>query len=152
MEEHIEINGVEETIASLRQIRQELSSTPIEQAMEAATLVVARAAREYAPVDQGRLRASILPEVRSLSGERVEGIVGSNVMYAPFVELGTRPHWPPLEALRIWAARHGLSAFLVARAIARRGTKAIRFLQRGVEEQRQRVEDILEQAVKGIIR
>ena len=99
----------------------ELRGTPMLNAMRDSTLFVTRDAKINAPVDSGRLRASITPEVRT-AGETVEGVVGSNVTYAPYVELGTRPHWPPLAALEVWARRHHTSAFLVARAIAERGT------------------------------
>ena len=79
------------------------------------------------------------------------GIVGSNVVYAPFMELGTRPHWPPRSALEVWARRHGTTAFLVCRAIARRGTKARRFLQRAVEENERRIHQLFERAGRIIL-
>jgi hypothetical protein len=40
-----------------------------------------------------------------------------------WVDQGTKPHWPPVKALEGWAKRHGIPAFLVARSIARKGTK-----------------------------
>jgi HK97 gp10 family phage protein len=115
-------------------------------------MVVERDAKINAPVDTGRLRASITPEVRR--GNPIEGIVGSNVDYAPYMELGTRPHWPPWGAgtpLAVWAKRHGISAYLVARAIAKKGTKARRFLQAAYEDNKQRVYAIFDRAVGGII-
>ena len=45
-------------------------------------------AKKICPVDTGRLRASIT-HVRSTSEKDTE-IVGTNVEYAPYVELGTR--------------------------------------------------------------
>ena len=92
--------------------------------------------KKETPVDTGRLRASITHKV-----EPFRAVVGTNVAYAPHVEFGTRPHWPPLAALQPWARRHGFpagrqGAFLVARAIARRGTRARRMFQKGVEESR----------------
>ena len=86
------------------------------------------------PVDTGRLRSSIA--VR-LQDEGLTAIVGSNVQYAPHVEFGTRPHWPPMSAMQPWASRHGFpagkkGAFLVARAISRKGTRARRMFQQGV--------------------
>ena len=44
-------------------------------------------AKKYCPVDTGRLRNSITHQVES-NGKAV--IIGTNVEYAPFVELGTR--------------------------------------------------------------
>jgi len=58
-------------------------------AMRKATLVVEREAKILSPVDTGRLRASIGSEVKSV-GASVIGIVGSNVVYAPYQEFGTK--------------------------------------------------------------
>lgn len=56
-----------------------------------AVLVVERQAKENAPVDTGRLRASITSEVSGM-----EGKVRTNVEYASYVEHGTskRPATP----------------------------------------------------------
>lgn len=51
---------------------------------EAAAIAVEGEAKKLAPVDTGRLRASITRDA-DLTG----AIVGTNVEYAPFVELGT---------------------------------------------------------------
>ena len=77
------------------------------------------------PVDTGRLRSSIGPRFMD---DGLTGEVGTNVKYAPHVEFGTRPHWPPLSALQPWARRHGFpkgkrGAAIVARVISRRGTR-----------------------------
>lgn len=95
--------------------------------------------KENTPVDTGRLRASITHKV-----EPFRAIVGTNVHYAPHVEFGTKPHWPPLAPLQPWAQRHGFpagreGAWLVARAIARRGTRARRMFQKGVTESRVKI-------------
>jgi len=59
--------------------------------MREATILVQRSARLHppVPVDTGRLRASITPEITQMGGMTV-GIVGSNVHYAPYQELGFR--------------------------------------------------------------
>jgi phage gpG-like protein len=89
-------------------------------------------AKERAPVDTGRLRNSIATKV-----EETRALIGTNLSYAPHVEFGSRPHWPPLSAMQPWARRHGFpagrrGAFLVARRIAQRGTKARLFLTKGL--------------------
>lgn len=127
----------------------ELMGAPMVQTVRNATLLIQRSSRINAPVDTGRLRASITPSVVSGVNE-IQGIVGSNVKYAPYMELGTRPHWPPIAALETWARSHGTSAFLVARAIARHGTKARRYLQRAFEENAGRVKVMVEQTIKRI--
>lgn len=130
----IEIRGVNETVDRLTTINERLDNPG--PAMQEATAVLTSAARRNAPVDQGVLRASILPSVTS--GGWV-GVVGSNLAYAPAQELGTGPFWPPIQALEAWARRHGTVAFLVARAISRRGIRARRFLQRALDDNVQRV-------------
>jgi hypothetical protein len=47
--------------------------------------------------------------------------------YAAAVDQGSKPHFPPIEALQGWADRHGIPVWAVARKIAKKGTKARRF-------------------------
>lgn len=58
----------------------------IKQKLERACLLVERSAKKACPVDTGTLRRSIV-HVMSLDGR--SAFVGSNVEYAPFVEMGT---------------------------------------------------------------
>jgi HK97 gp10 family phage protein len=50
---------------------------------------VERAAKRYCPVDTGRLRSSITHEI-STDAKGLLATIGTNVEYAPYVELGTR--------------------------------------------------------------
>jgi len=153
MDVSIEIHGLEEVQRKMEQVIADLAGPPMVQAMRNATLLVERDAKRYAPVDTGRLRASITPEVRT-QGRTVMGVVGSNVKYAPFMELGAKPHWSPFgpgSALELWARRHGMQAFVMARAIARRGIEARRFLERAVRDNGDRIRDIINRAVGGIV-
>ena len=59
----------------------------IDRALEKIGLVAERYAKEYAPVDTGRLRNSISHEVASDEGAVY---IGTNVEYAPYQEFGTR--------------------------------------------------------------
>jgi HK97 gp10 family phage protein len=61
--------------------------------------MVADAARLKVPVSTGRLQTSITHQVTSL-GDRVEGRVGTNVVYAPYVELGTGVYGPSGKPIR----------------------------------------------------
>jgi len=147
----VETTGLDETQANLQRAAAQLRGPGLEDAMKAATLAVTRDAKIFAPVDTGRLRASIMPEVvqREMA---LEGVVGSNVSYAPFQELGTAPFWPPVAALEVWARRHGTSAFLVARAISRRGIKAIHYLQRAFDQNKAKIVELLKRGVEGIVK
>lgn len=84
-----EVKGLRELQRELVRIARSIAGPPIVQAVKKATLLVQRDARINAPVDTGRLRASIVPVVTS-AGKEVRGVVGSNVVYAPFQEFGTR--------------------------------------------------------------
>jgi len=92
------------------------------------------------PVDQGTLRGSAYGRVVDL-WPVVEGHLGSPLIYALPVEEGSKPHWPPRAPIQAWVHRKfGLSgkemisvAFLVARAMSRRGTRAHHMFQQGFE-------------------
>jgi HK97 gp10 family phage protein len=78
--------------------------------------------------DTGDLYGSI--EV-SISKQGLVIAVGSKEKYAPFVEFGTSPHFPPLEPIRAWCRSRGIdekAAFPIARAISERGTPERPFL------------------------
>jgi HK97 gp10 family phage protein len=170
-----EIRGLKEVQAKMEQVVKDLNGAPYLNAMRDATLIVTRDAKRNAPVDTGRLRASITPEVKQ-RWLTTQGVVGSNVKYAPYVELGTRPHWPPLGAIQGWVHRKGLAgvysikthrrvggkaqqqsedrqiAFLISRAIAARGTKPVEFLKRAFDDNKERIVALLGRAVTGIVR
>jgi phage gpG-like protein len=76
-------------------------------------------------INTGHLRDSILVE---MTDNKLAAEIGPTVDYGAYVEFGTQPHFPPLAALEDWARKHGIPAFLVARAIARRGTFARPYL------------------------
>ncbi|MCU0515233.1 MAG: HK97 gp10 family phage protein, partial [Anaerolineae bacterium] len=129
----VEIRGLVEAQQKIAQVVRDLRGEAYLRGMREATLMVTRSAKLRAPVDTGRLRASITPTVQR-SGETVTGVVGTNVKYAAAVELGSRPHYPPIAPLKVWARRKGLNAYAVANAIAKRGTEPRRFLQQAFDE------------------
>jgi len=90
-------------------------------------IAVERYAIMGAPVDTGRLRSNWRLSVQIMRGE-----LANTTSYAIFVAKGTKPHWPPMKAITKWANRKGIAPFLVARAIARRGTKANPFFDNAV--------------------
>lgn len=97
----MEIKGLKEAQAAMVNVVRELHGSTILEAMRTATLIVQRAAKINAPVDTGRLRASITPEVRR-TGLQVLGVVGTNVVYGAKVEQpgrvrrsGRRPYLRP---------------------------------------------------------
>jgi hypothetical protein len=91
----LEIKGLKETQAEMERIVRDLHGEPFLNGMRRATLLVQRDAKKKAP-----------PEIRTQGNDTV-GVVGSNVKYAPFQELGTRPHFVPGKYIGAWAAKHG---------------------------------------------
>lgn len=153
------VSGLDEFEAKIRQMEQDMVGQPMQAAMGRATLVVTRSARKAAPIDRGPLRASIVPQVVTRD-RTVQGIVGSNLLYAPFQELGTRPFTPPWRPLFEWAMRKtkgdrkraGALAAGARMAIRARGIRAKRFLQRALEDNTRRIHRIIGDAVGRIVR
>ena len=109
----------------------------------------------------GKARQSVT--TRMESGSTVRGFVGYGGMpYIGFVNDGTRPHWPPIEPLAYWAARkfgYGVGSpeakrmgYLVARSISRKGTKAQRFIETTVTNERRHVQKLMANAALRAIR
>jgi len=86
------------------------------------------------------------------------GRVGTNVVYAPYIEFGRRPgqRMPPPAALQGWAQRHGIkgenAGFLVARAIGRHGLKARHVLENAARAKASDVVKRIADAVGDLIR
>ena len=102
--------------------------------MSQSALAVQRESAMLAPVDTGRLRASITTEVdKGVIPKWAK--VGPSVNYGAYVEFGRRPgRMLPPAALLPWLKRHGMpasAAFVVARAIAKRGIKPKPYMQDG---------------------
>lgn len=112
----------------------------IVQGLTQACVIVADAAKERCPVDDGQLRQSITFQVDE---KKLEGVIGSNVEYAPYVEVGTgiysikgngrQTPWTYKDTQGNWHTTHG--------------AKAQPFLEPAAQENRQ---EILE-SFKGLI-
>ena len=100
-----------------------------------------REAKILTPVDLGPSKASIFANVTgglTGVGQGLRGVTGGTHAII-FLERGTKPHWPPIKALEGWAQRKlgdRRLAFVVARAISKRGTKAIRMFAKSLEKLR----------------
>lgn len=136
----------------LRQLESDLRGDPLKQGFVRAATMFMRDARKNAPVDTGRLRASIVVDLRSRDGEGFDVITGTNVEYAMHQEFGTKPFWPPPGALSRWAKRHGTTDFLVRRSIARHGIRAKRYFQRAFDARKEEVKAYCERVVQMILR
>jgi hypothetical protein len=123
-------------------------------AMTEATMLLEREVKEAIPRGATGLTAGSITSDIFSTPAGVLGVVGSSQPALLFVELGTKPHMPPVAALVPWVRSVlGLAekeakgvAFLIARKIARHGTKAQRPLARTLEANGAQVVRIFEDA------
>lgn len=134
-------------------VRDELS-----RAVTEADVMLANAAAELTPRASGLLQKSLY-HVEKVNGLAVEGFIGSALNYVAPVELGTKPHFPPLEPLIDWvktrlqvaeSEARGV-AFLVARKIARKGTEGARMFEQTLDSHRGQVDEIFRRAQERIL-
>ena len=125
------VKGLDQVIRNLSHIEKKIVQEIVygAQAVQAKTV---NDARGYCPTGvTGTLLQSIQPGPITITDDNVEAFVEANADYASFIEFGTRPHFPPVDALRDWCAKFlgdERLAFVVARAISRRGTLAHPFM------------------------
>lgn len=105
--------------------------------------------------DTSHLLRGITSDVTQISSG-VRGVWGTTVPYGRVIHDGRRPGaaMPPQGALVGWMRRHGIPAsaeFVVRRAIARRGIKAVPFLRRALQEVRPQIRREFEQVPKRVI-
>ena len=130
----LHVEGADRLEAALRRSRQVVAQEQV-RAMTRSLLLVEGDARRNVRQDTRQLMNSITHRQR-MAGDALVGEVGPSVRYGLYVEKGSRPHWPPRAPLEGWARRHGVSVFVVQRAIARRGTRARPFLLPAYEKNR----------------
>jgi len=126
-----------------------------------ALLLLERAIKLKTPEGAGpmHIRDTIFQKT-GMRGESVWGMIGTPAVYGESLEYGTKPHFPPVDPIQHWVEKKlGISggathsvAFLIARAISRRGTKGAHMFEKGTEEQEAAVIRILEQIPEDIVR
>ncbi|TVU83790.1 hypothetical protein FQP85_08420 [Pseudoalteromonas neustonica] len=106
----------------------------------------------------GHLAASINSEVMINPSVQI-GYVGTSKLYAEAVELGTKPHMPPIEPLVNWVEAvlnlEGLEAEKVATLIAlkikSRGTEGQFMFKEGLEASEPYIQERFNQAMKTLL-
>ena len=127
----------------------------IHAATRVALALLLTAVRKGTPVTFGNLRRSIQADVRGRV-TNIEGRIASPLNYAPAVEFGTRPHFPPIAPLKLWARRklgdEG-AAYAVQKAIGKRGTKGHFMFQKAWEKGKdkaiRRITDAVDEFFRG---
>ncbi|MBI2397734.1 MAG: hypothetical protein HYV17_08040 [Xanthomonadales bacterium] len=128
--------------------------------MEADSLLL-REVQDRTPVGVGGgggLKGSIFGSEEVLA-DNVLGVVSTAMPYAVPVELGTKPHFPPVAALRDWVeAKLGVDpsesesvAFLVARKIAQKGTEGAFMFQRTFAETQAQIVEMFNEGVARVV-
>lgn len=112
---------------------------PLKGYIKEATDMVRDEGRKEAPTDLGKMRNSHVSIVDSApipqwGRMEVQAVSSKNAPYPIFVHEGTKPHFPPIEAIRGWAERHGIPPGALAQSIAKKGTKANPWLDRAVKK------------------
>lgn len=120
-------------------------------------LLLEREIKDDTPVGVGGsagLRGSITHQMMGTAltgGIGVAGKVFTPMAHGLPVELGTKPHWPPIEPIADWVvaklgvprAEAGSVAFLVARKISRKGTKGVHMFEKNFSEQAGQITNML---------
>jgi HK97 gp10 family phage protein len=100
--------------------------------LDKSTLTIERDAKQLAPSNEGTLRKGIMSTIYPLYSKVI-----STAEYSIYVHEGTRPHFPPIQpgsSLDRWANKKGIPTFMVAKAIAQKGTKAQPFMNDAMEK------------------
>ncbi len=136
------------------------------EAMAEITEMLRREVMTRTPVGaSGNLRGSIFTEIKGEGRSALRGVVASRAPYAGYVEFGRRPGgamppWREGSPLYRWVVRNLESrdgdfestAFLVARAIARRGIPGRRMFARALEENQSRIDRRIRELLDEIAR
>lgn len=145
-----EVRGTQQVIRNLGRIKKQIFDR-IVTACQITQAHVVNDARASAPVFLTTLRQSIVPGNIDVKADSVKAFVNANVYYAAAVEFGSRPHFPPVEALKDWAAEKLGDedlAFVIARKISMVGTKPKPFLGPAIYKNQARFRKQLALAVK----
>lgn len=149
------INGLAKHFATAPAIcREELL-----RAMTEADLLLEREIKDATPTGAHQLLRKSFFSREQVTPTGVLGIVGSPLPYAVPVELGTRPHRPPVEPLIDWArAKFGLDdqaaqsvAWAVATKISKKGTQGAFMVQNTFKRLQPTLARLFDQAAQRIV-
>jgi len=115
------IEGLQKNILAVRNGFPEWAAEANAETAEVIRTLAQRNIQEIDAIATGKMAAGV--EV-AYSRAGLVFAVGTKAAYGVFVELGTRPHFPPLDAIREWCRVRGIdekAAYPIALAISRRG-------------------------------
>lgn len=147
-----ELDGLLQMLADFPDVtRAELAN-----AADESTLLLERNIKQHTPKGAGGaagLSGSIAAHPATVTAGEITGKVGTPLQHAIPVELGTKPHFPPLEPLEDWVrakldvddSQVSSVAYLIARKISVRGTEGAHMFERGFEESEAAINHIFNQ-------
>ena len=134
----VKIKGLKELQAKFGNLEGNYFKAQMKRTMRVATIKIKDTARDLVPVDSGDLKRSIREDVR-YGVRELTGVIEAREQYAPSVEYGTKPHFPPVGALKKWARKRGINPYALAVAISKRGTKPQPFMIPAFQKLRKKV-------------
>jgi HK97 gp10 family phage protein len=170
----INITGMNELKAYMKRFKLSINAR-VKSAVTKSMYLIEKDAKKLAPVNTGRMRASISKEIEYIKNASIKARVGTNVGYGYHVECGRPPgSFPPVFAMQKWVAQKGLLyagtkkkirantisgyndvrnlEFLISRNIARHGIKAKPFMKPAMEKNFSMIKDLFVQAISDTIR
>lgn len=151
MEFELDLDGFDELIGALGTLYPQAVNDEINDTMESSLWTFEQAVKLETPVSTGNLRGSITHEITGTPVNLV-GMVITPLLYGEVVERGRRPgKMPPIAPIELWVIRQGFEwtyktksggtrpmtthqmAYIIARAIGKRGTKGAAMFAKGFE-------------------
>lgn len=146
----VRIEGLERLQAGAAAAPATLASE-VRTSMTAGSLLIEGTARSLAGKDTGRNAGSITHRI-SGSGANLTSRIGPSTAYGYFAEKGRRPgKMPPVSAVEGWARRKGIDPFVLARSIARKGTKGKPYMVPSFQQNQGKVVKLFEGVAKKVV-
>ena len=114
-----------------------------DQAISDSLFAIDREQKPLIPVSTSHLKNSF-----KASFSPFQGVFGSNLPYAYDVEYGTGPHQVEMTDEFInWCKKKGLNPRVIARSIAKKGTKANPFMEKGISMAKSKIDEYWKNAL-----
>ena len=157
---NISINNSQlEALVALYQQAPEIVEQHTEAAVTEAQLLLLHEVKENTPLGSTNLLRQSFGAPRPVHiNQNVIGVVGTSLLHAVPVELGTKPHFPPTAPIHDWVkAKLGLQgkeahnvAYLIALKISHHGTKGKFFVKKTFDENQNQVQGIYVKHLKNL--